>query len=140
MNLPLHIALIRTQSSHMRKCRSKFQELDLSDGQPKILSFLLNNDGILQKELAQKCGVSAATITSLLQNMQAKELITKEEIHISGGKRGYQIFLTAYGRELAHQVCEIMNTIEEKCYIGFSEDEKKMLLQYLDRIVNNLEQ
>lgn len=138
MNLPLHIALFRAHSSHLRACRSQFAELNLSDGQPKILAFLLSHDGILQKELAQKCGVSAATITSLLQNMQTKGFICKEEVHISGGKRGYKIFLTERGRTLAHKVCEIIDTMEEICYQGFSPEEKTQLLDYLERIINNM--
>lgn len=139
MENQLHYALIRTYFTHRHRSRQEFQALDLSDGQPKILLHLLSGDGVLQKELSGQCGVRPATMTSLLQNMQSKGLVKKEETRVSGGKRGYLIFLTEKGRSLACQVKEIMEQVDEISFAGFSEQEKEETMRFLDRIVRNLQ-
>ena len=138
MSEPLHVALIRMQAKHQQVCREAFKELNLTDGQPKILLRLLKTDGLLQKDLSAQCGVMPATMTSLLQNMVAAGPVEKREVRISGGKHGYQIFLTDTGREAAGQVAGIMSQVEERCYQGFSDKEKKRLVDYLNRCEQNL--
>lgn len=139
MNDPLHILLIRAHSLHLQKCRQEFQKIGLTDGQPKILVHLLSNNGILQKDLSESCGVRPATMTALLKNMAARNLITKREILTSGGKRGNLIFLTDYGRDLAYKVIEIFEKVERICYRGFNKEEKELLISMLERISQNLE-
>lgn len=138
MSESLNAALIHAQSMHQQVCRNAFSKLDLSEGQPKILLRLYHNDGLLQKELSEKCGVKPATMTSLLTNMIFKGLVEKKEARVPGGKHGYQIFLTAKGRETAEQVAKIMNRIEDACFRDFSDKEKKRIIEYLGRIEDNL--
>ena len=90
----LHEALIGCYTAHKRYCVQQFQNLNLTTGQPKVLYILLNNEGYLQKELAQRCHVEPATMTSLLNNMIKKGLIYKNIVYVSGGKRAYAIYLT----------------------------------------------
>lgn len=139
MDEPLHMALIRAHALHLQKSRQEFQKLGLSDGQPKILVHLLSNNGILQKDLSESCGVRPATMTSLLKNMEARDLVVKKDILTSGGKRGNLIFLTDHGRDLAYKVIEIFEKVELICYQGFNDTEKKMLKSLLDRVSKNLE-
>ncbi len=139
MNEPLHMALIRAHTLHMQKSRQEFQKIGLSDGQPKILTHLLSNNGILQKDLSESCGVRPATMTSLLKIMAVKNLITKKEVLTSCGKRGNLIFLTDYGRDLAYKVIEIFEQVERICYQGFDDAEKEMLITMLDRVSENLQ-
>lgn len=138
MTEPLHVAMIKAHARHQQACREEFQELGLSDGQPKILFQLLKNDGCLQKDLSQYCEVAPATMTSLLQNMIAKDLVRKEQVQVSGGKRGYLIYLTDAGHELAMEVCAIMGKIEKLCYKGFTKEEKEQFVEFLNRMEQNL--
>lgn len=133
-------ALIQASCLHRTVSREKFQKLDLSEGQPKILLHLLSSNGILQKELSHVCNVKPATMTALLQNMLAQNLVMKKEIRVSGGKRGYLIFLTEYGRELAYQVVDIVDGIEEISFQGFTEQERDQLIFLLNRVSDNLRQ
>lgn len=138
MSEPLHVVLLKAQVKHQQVCREAFQKLDLSEGQPKILLRLRNQDGLLQKELSNQCGVMPATMTALLQNMVVKGLVEKKETRISGGKRGYEIHLTTTGKALAEQVARIMQQIETISLDGFSDKEKKRLIEYLERVEKNL--
>lgn len=134
----LNLSMIVTGALHRQVCREAFSKLELSDGQPKILLRLLRENGILQKDLSAKCGVMPATMTSLLTKMVDDGLVTKQETHLAGGKRGYLIFLTDKGLEKAEKLKEIMGRIEEKSLEGFSDKEKKRLIEYLGRVSDNL--
>lgn len=138
MNELVTSALIRTQTHHQQICREAFQKLDLSEGQPKILLSLLRNDGQLQKDLSATCGVMPATMTSLLRVMVKHGLVTKKETRISGGKRGYLVYLTRSGTEAAKKTLDIMNRMEAICCDGFTEEEHRNLLDLLNRMDENL--
>jgi DNA-binding MarR family transcriptional regulator len=112
--------------------------LDLSPGQPKVLSSLRFQEGHLQKELAALCHVEPATMVVLLSNMEKRGMIRKEVDHVSGGKRAFRIYLTEEGRRLADRVDQIVEGIEEKGFAGFSEEEKDQLITLLGRMTENL--
>jgi DNA-binding MarR family transcriptional regulator len=138
MDSRLHIALINTSLTHKKRARQEFQKADLSEGQPKVLEYLYNHEGCLQKELATECYVEPATMTVLLQNMVNKGLIEKKVAYVSGGKRAFGIYLTELGRQKAIKSYEIVNDLEKISYKGFTEDEKSTLLKLLQRISDNL--
>ena len=138
MNEPLHTILANASLMHRKTCRQGFQKMNLSDGQPKVLASLLENEGIVQKELANICFVEPATMTSLLQKMQMDGYIEKHQKSVSGGKRANCIFLTEKGREYAQASNQIMKDAEVQALKGFSEDEKNTFLELIARLTDNL--
>lgn len=134
----LHVLLITASSLHRDRSRKQFQKLNLSEGQPKVLSILLAMEGCLQKELAEECHVKAATMTSLLQNMEKNDLILKRKDLVSGGKRAYRIFFTEKGKKMAKKVNDIVGKIEEESFKGFTNEEKEQFLGLFSRVVKNL--
>lgn len=138
-NNKLHIALIGASSAHKKRSMHEFQKLDLSTGQPKVLSVLHKKEGYLQKELAARCHVEPATMTSILNNMSDKDLIYRKQVSVSGGKRAYSIFLTEKGHKMALKVNEIVDQVEDISYHGFSEEEQELFISFLKRVETNLE-
>lgn len=136
----LHRALIFCSSAHRKACRSEFRKLNLSEGQPKVLSVLLEQEGYLQKDLAKRCHVEPATMTIVLNNMEKKGLIKRETSHVSGGKRAFSIFLTEEGRLLAETVDNIVGDMESKAFKGFSSAEQENFIECLNKIGKNLEE
>lgn len=134
----LLIALVQASNAHAKACISAFSELNLSPGQPKVLSCLNFKEGYLQKELAALCRVEPATMTVLLNTMEKNGLIRKEISHVSGGKRAYRIFLTENGREVAQKVDGIVDGVERKSFQGFSAKEREDALRALEKIAANL--
>ena len=134
----LHTALIAASLAHKKRCRQEFQRLNLSDGQPKILSILNQKEGYLQKELALRCHIEQATLTTILANMTNKGLIYKDVRHVSGGKRAFAVFLTDKGRLLANQVTTIVDDMEQLSFQGFTDEEKNLLISLLSRLEINL--
>ncbi len=135
----LHVMLIRASASHKKRSRQNFQKLNLTEGQPKVLSILRGMEGCQQKELAKACRVEPATMTSLLKNMEQSGLVMKEAVQTSAGKRSNRIYLTDYGRQVA---CEVMNIIEELEIIAFQKftvQEKETFLQLFAKLTENLE-
>lgn len=138
MHEPLHLILANASLAHRKMCRQGFSEMNLSDGQPKVLTNLLGNEGVVQKELAQICCVEPATITSLLRKMQEDGMIEKRQVSVSGGKRAFCIYLTDKGRTLALACEKIMDEAQEKAFKGFSEEEHLIFLDLIKRMTENL--
>lgn len=134
----LHKSLIVASSAHKKVSRTEFQKMNLTEGQPKVLEVLSECEGYLQKELAVKCHVEPATMTIILSNMEKMGLIRRETAHVSGGKRAFAVYLTDLGKEMAVNVNHVVDELEEKSLVGFSEDEKKQFIDYLHRMSENL--
>lgn len=137
-SLRLHKSLIVASSAHRKVSRTEFQKMNLTEGQPKVLEVLSEHEGYLQKELAEKCHVEPATMTIILSNMEKMGLIRRETAHVSGGKRAFAVYLTDLGKEMALNVSLVVDELEEKSLVGFSEDEKKQFIDYLHRMSENL--
>lgn len=135
----LHVAIISTYSAHKKSSFREFQKLNLTTGQPKVLSILHQKEGYLQKDLAKRAHVEPATMTSILNNMEKKGLIYKEVTFVSGGKRANAIFLTEKGREISIKVDKIVDNMEKLSFQGFSDNEKQLIINLLDRIQSNLQ-
>jgi transcriptional regulator, MarR family len=134
----LHKALIFSSAAHRKVCRSEFQKLNLSEGQPKVLEALSEKEGYLQKDLAARCHVEPATMTIILTNMEKRGYIRRETAHVSGGKRAFAVYLTDAGREAAALVENIVCDVEQVGLEGFSDEEKTQFMDYLKRLGNNL--
>lgn len=112
------------------------KKYNLTVGQPKILDFLLEHDGIEQKEIAQGCHIEPATLTSLLNRMEKNDLIERRTLN--GNRRSFYIFLTENGRKKACIVKQIFEDIEKKIFHGFSDEERFLLMKLLLKVYENM--
>lgn len=138
MGNQFHRLLICASAAHKKYCRQKFSELDLTEGQPKVLSVLSAMENCLQKELAEACRVEPATMTSLITKMEERGLIARTRETVSGGKRAYRISLTEEGRQIAVEVKEIIEAAERQCFDGFLPEEKEQFLVLFAKVSENL--
>lgn len=132
----LHMTLIKLIKTHRRRVHEEFAKVGLTEGQPKILDFLSQNDGCIQRELAESCHIEPATVTSILANMERSELIYRTPNPTD--RRVLNVFLTAKGKEAQKEVEKVFNLIDEECFIGFSEEEKKQTIDVLNRLYENM--
>lgn len=133
-------ALIKAQSAHAEASRKVFNNLGLTEGQPKILYLLRRSDGYVQKELAEFCGVRQSTLTILLDKLEEMNFIRKEKTYVSGRKRAYKIYLTEEGKEKAEELEIEVEKLEEQGFRGFSEEDKDMILKLLAQVENNMKE
>lgn len=113
-------------------------EKGLMPGQPKILEFLLENDGCTQKEIGKGCVLDKSTVTSLLSRMEENGLVSRESQ--KGDRRIVRIFLTPLGREKAEIVREIGSRLDESAWKGIPEDERRRFTGIFEKVIRNLEE
>lgn len=134
-----HVLLIKTYVAHKKRNRDAFYGMNLTAGQPKVLTVLGRMEGCQQKELAEACGVEPPTMTVLLKNMEQKGLIYREKKQLPGGFRAYGIFLTETGKQATENVLKIVEEAEQVAFKGFTDKDKEMFLDLFSRVRENLE-
>jgi DNA-binding MarR family transcriptional regulator len=132
----LHMTLIRLSKTHRRRTHTEFSKVGITGGQPKILDFLSESDGSIQREIANNCNIEPATVTSLLSIMEKSELIYRNQD--PKDKRVLKVFLTDKGKMAQKEVERIFNLIDMECFEGFSEEEKSETIKILDRLYKNM--
>ena len=110
----------------------------LSMGQPKVLDFLSEHDGCMQKEVAAGCFIEPATATSILLKMENDGYISRSAR--DGNRRSLYVFLTDRGRAAAENVREVMKSAEEKALSQLNESERETLLMLMKKVTGGLRQ
>lgn len=109
---------------------------EFNGAQGRILFALWEEDGIPISALARKTGLAKTTLTSMLDRMEQKKLVTR--VYSPDDRRTVKIRLTkkALGlRELYDRVSDEMNQI---FYRGFSDEEICSLEAGLGKVLANL--
>ncbi len=135
MTIPLHLLLQRATQAQRKMARPWMEVLNLSPGQPKILFYLAENNGCIQRELASVCAIEPATVSKLLDNMEEQGLI--QRLSSDGCKRAVLVKLTARGEERAKQAREIYKKIENRGQRNFSSLEWQQFRDFLERLYLN---
>lgn len=115
------------------------KNIDAFNGpQGRILYVLWQGDGVPIRTLSKETGLAMTTLTSMLDRMEASNLIYRERGHKD--RRKILIFLTEEAKGLERDYDEVTQEISQIYYKGFSEAEIVQLEQYLQRILNNVEE
>ena len=122
---------------HM-EAKRRANEDDVTGMQRWILIYLKKQGEkeIYQKDIEQEFRVSRATASNMLQLMERKGLITRETA--SCDARQKKLMLTPEARKLLDRAEQDIYEMEARIQDGFSEEEKKKLREYLDRIMKNI--
>ncbi len=106
-------------------------------GQGKILALLSREDGLSQRDLAEKLYIRPSSLSEVLDKMGANGLIERRQQ--DDDKRVSLIFLTPKGLETATQVEASQEKIANELLEGFSAEEHETLSKLLDKLVDTLE-
>ena len=109
---------------------------ELSAGQPKVLEYLIEHDGVAQKDIAEACIIEPATATSLLARMEKTGLIDRRSRE--DDKRYILVYLTEKGRARAEASVNVLSDVEEHVFEGFSDAEREAFFSYLEQVNRNL--
>lgn len=110
---------------------------EFNGAQGKILYVLWQEDGIAINTLAKRVGLANTTLTSMLDRMEAAELIRR--VPDERDRRKSRIVLTGKARALQGKYDEVSDKMNALYYVGFSEAEIRQFEGYLRRILKNLE-
>ncbi len=137
MRETLHYLLMADHSMLQKALTAAIKDTGLTPGQPKVLDYLLLHDGTVQKDIAAACHIEPASLTSILNGMENKNLIKRKEQN--GNRRSSYVFLTETGREAAKKLEQEFAKIEEAAFTGFEPEEREQLCSMLSRLYENMQ-
>jgi DNA-binding MarR family transcriptional regulator len=110
---------------------------DIPGGQWSVLRVLWEQEGLSQVALAERMRVEKASLTSVLDAMERRKLITRKRN--GDDRRKVNINLTSHGRGLKAQLLPYGVSINRKATRGMSVEEVDQLRGLLARVIRNLE-
>ena len=105
--------------------------------QGRILHVLWENDGISNQELSKRSGLAMSSLTTMLERMEEKNLLTRKGC--PKDKRKCLLFLTEHANSLKKEYDEISDKMTKLSFEGISEDERLAFEKTLENVIHNLE-
>ena len=136
MKKSLHYLLMADHFMIQKALVASVRDTGLTSGQPKVLDYLKNHNGAVQKDIAAGCHIEPASLTAILNGMETKGLI--ERRLCPDNHRFYNVYLTETGRLYVGRLEKEFDTIESYALQNFSEADKEQLIEYLSRIYNTM--
>jgi len=136
MKESLHYLLMANYFMIQKALVASVRDTGLTSGQPKVLDYLKNHNGAVQKDIAAGCHIEPASLTAILNGMETKGLI--ERRLCPDNHRFYNVYLTETGRLYVGRLENEFDTIESYALQNFSEADKEQLIEYLSRIYNTM--
>jgi MarR family transcriptional regulator, repressor for mepA len=110
----------------------------LSHEQAFVLGYLVQNPGAIQRDIAQTTRTSAASVSSLLQGLERRDLIERRTE--PGNERSKRVFATATGAELIAGFDTAMAAAEETILAPLDQGERAALHALLTKVTSVLPQ
>ncbi len=133
--------LIDTFSEIIRSVHlCSYQQMDhvkLYPGQPKLLAVIYDHEGLTQKELADKNCVKPASITGMLNKLEANGYVYR--VPDEADRRNLRVYLTPEGRDAALLGKRFLIGLAEKMFTDFTEEEIKSFIELTHKIKSNLQ-
>ena len=136
MKESLHYLLMANHFMIQKALVTSVKDTGLTSGQPKVLDYLKNHNGAVQKDIAAGCHIEPASLTAILNGMETKGLI--ERRLCPDNHRFYNVYLTETGRLYVGRLENEFDTIESYALQNFSEADKEHLIEYLSSIYNTM--
>lgn len=138
MEASFHYLLMASQSLFQRGVFARLRDTGLTSGQPKVLDYLGDHDGASQKEIAAGCHIEPASLTAVLNGMEAKGLIERRSLNHN--RRTSHVFLTPRGAEMQRETCRVFTRMEQAALEGIPPEERLIFMQVLGRVYARLSQ
>ena len=112
--------------------------VEFTGPQGRILYVLWQEDMLPAAEVARRTSLANATLTSMLDRMEAAGLL--ERVPDRQDRRRVRIRLTDKARQLRARYDEVSERMNDVYYRGFSEQEVRTFEAYLTRVLVNLKE
>ncbi|AGZ41637.1 transcriptional regulator [Actinoplanes friuliensis DSM 7358] len=111
---------------------------ELSHEQAFVLGYLVRNPGAIQRDIAEVSRTSAASVSSLLQGLERRDLVERRTE--PGNERSKRVHATAAGAELIAGFESAMAAADETILAPLDETERATLQTLLNKITAQLPQ
>ncbi len=125
-----------THRAMQRALQARIAPAGATLGMWYFLRALWSEDGLTQRELADRTGTMEPTTMSAIQSMEEKGLVRR--VRNEKDRRKINVHLTVKGRALESELLPVAAEVVATAVKGFSEREIAMLLELLRGIQNNL--
>ena len=124
--------------AQMKAGEEWFRDRELGHSQGFVLGYLVQNPGAIQRELAEVTRTTAASVSSLLQGLEARDLVERRTE--DGNERSKRVYVTPAGAELIAGFDAAIAAIQETILAPLDEAERGQLHALLSKITAQLPQ
>lgn len=132
----LNFNLVKVVNKLRCQIGRELKHLDVTSEQWGVLAHLWEQDGLNQKELADKLLKDQANTTRILDKLVKKGWV--QRLDALNDRRAYLIYLTAEGKHIIEEAYPHIVQVKEKVAKGFTDPEIESLKTMLNRILENL--
>lgn len=115
---------------------NRLQKYGIVKAQAQLLLLIKENNGCTQKDLATLVGVRYSSMSERLDKLEKSEYIerTIDEENL----KYKRIYITKQGKLAAVQCKRILREIDETLFKGFNKKDKKQFENYLNKMLENI--
>ncbi len=137
MDINYHNLLLANYSLLNQGLHERIKGSELSPGQPKVLNYLVGNNGATQKEIADGCFLTPGSLTTILTRMEKLDMV--ERRRENGNMKEIHVYLTDKGRKLSDEAENIFNDLNKIALSGLTSEEKDIFLRTFLKIYANMQ-
>lgn len=135
--MTFHYLLMAGHAIYLKQLMGELNHTGLTSGQPKVLDYLMEHDGANQTVIANACHIEAATLTSVLNGMEAKSLI--ERRRSDGNRRSFYVYLTDRGKEMGGKVTEAFGRLEAHTFQDIPPEKVRDFMEMFQELYQRME-
>lgn len=131
-----YITQIKQRQERIFERLLKENGIEISGGQGRILFVLWKNNPMSISEISRETSLAKNTVSIIVDGMVQKGIL---ERNINPDNRRQTIIsLTEYAKNLQERYEQVSQEMNHLFYQGFTEEEREMFEQYLERILDTL--
>lgn len=121
-----------------RKADDQVNELGLNAQQGRIIGYIYEHqdNGLIQKNLAEAFNRRDATITSMLKGLEKNGYIERKIP--SNNERQKNLYVLPKGEQVIQDVAQMFAKVEHEIVASLTEEEQATLMQLLTKVNQNL--
>jgi len=124
--------------AQMKAGEEWIRDRELSHAQSFVLGYLVQNPGAIQRDIAEVSRTSAASVSSLLQGLERRELIERRTD--DANERSKRVYITPSGSELIAGFAAAMAAADDTILAPLDADERATLHTLLTKVTAVLPQ
>ncbi|MBK8621112.1 MAG: MarR family transcriptional regulator [Saprospiraceae bacterium] len=126
-----HTAMFRHLAKQMKE-----KNLPVTPDQFRVLTYLWQNDGLQQSELALCTDRNRANVTRIIDILEREGVVLRKDD--PNDRRVFRIFLTDLGRQLKDETAECAFRSIEDSLVDVSDEDRATTLSVLRKIIQNV--
>lgn len=127
----------RTAKAYVKALDSQLrQKVGVTIGQWKVLVMLVDQNGLTQKEIADRLGLEGATLIPIIDKMEKDKLVVRKVD--PSDRRNNKIYRTEMADALWDRMMQCTSNIKEISLKGIPDENVKIMKNVLENIWQNL--